>query len=161
MSDLSDIPTPRKRSMGQFFAAASVVLSLLFVGWEIRQNTALARAQTRNELSISLVELLSESAGNSQLMSILRRANDGENLTLDETSQFRERQAAMFRYWENVHYQYRRGLYEESEFSRQREAWRRYVNQSAAVAQAWCGIRDVMAIEFAAEVDGLLENYRC
>ena len=32
-----------KRAIGQFFAVASVVVSLVFVGYEIRQNTQVAR----------------------------------------------------------------------------------------------------------------------
>ena len=40
MSDPSDEPGVSKRSIVQFFAAASVVVSLLFVGYEIRSLTA-------------------------------------------------------------------------------------------------------------------------
>ena len=47
MADSSDKPIVGRRSIGQFFAAAGVVLSLLFVGWEIRQNTVAARSATQ------------------------------------------------------------------------------------------------------------------
>ena len=91
----------------------------------------------------------------------MRRANAGEQLTADELLQFGERQGAMFRYWENVHYQYRLGLYDESEFSKQKDAWRAYVNQSQAVADQWCSIRQFVADAFAAEINELLVEYSC
>ena len=39
------------RQWVELFTAIGVVLSLLFVGFEIRQNTAVARAQSRNEIA--------------------------------------------------------------------------------------------------------------
>ena len=119
------------------------------------------RAQTRNELSGELVGLLSATADNGELARIIRRANAGEDLTPDELFRFRERQIAMFQYWANVHYQYRQGMYDETEFSRQREAWRAYVNQSEAIAKQWCGVRGIVADDFASEVDSLLTRYAC
>jgi len=49
-----------------------------------------------------------------------QRAGRGEQLTGDEQFQFRLRSNALFRYWEDVHYQYRLGLYDEEEYSRQK-----------------------------------------
>jgi hypothetical protein len=142
-------------------ANVGVLTGILLLVFELDQNRAMMRAQTRNELSSNIVNILNESAGNNQLASILRRANAGEELTPDEFFQFQERQAAMYRYWENVHYQYRQGLYDESEFSKQRDAWRVYVNQSKAVADEWCGMRDLVSKDFVAEVDSLLTEFAC
>jgi len=35
-------------------------------------------------------------------------------------------------YFENVHYQYRQGLYDEAEFSTQEDAWRRFLIYSGS-----------------------------
>ncbi len=142
-------------------ANIGVLVGIILLAAELNQNSAMIRAQTRNELSNSIVELLSNSAGNAELAGIMRRASAGEELTPDEYLQFRERQGAMFRYWENVHYQFREGLYDETEFSKQRDAWREYVNQSQAVVDAWCDARDFVANELAAEVDDLLVISGC
>ena len=142
-------------------ANIGVLLGIILLVAELNQNSAMVRAQTRNEMSKTLVELLSLTAGNGELARILRRANAGEELTPDERLQFQERQLAMFRYWENVHYQFREGLYDETEFSKQRDAWRAYVNQSQAIADAWCGVRNFVANEFAVEVDKLLAISDC
>ena len=96
------------------------ILGLLLVIVQLQQNRALMRAQVRHELATTIVDLLNSSASNSQLASILRRAGRGEQLTGDEQFQFRLRSNALFRYWEDVHYQYRLGPYDEEEYSRQK-----------------------------------------
>ena len=142
-------------------ANVGVLIGIILLVIELDQNRDMMRAQARNEIASELVNLLSMSAGNSELASIMRRANAGESLTADELFQFRERQVAIFRYWENVHYQYRQGLYDKSEFARQKDAWRAYVNQSKAVADQWCSIRGAVAEDFGAEIDGLLVHFSC
>jgi hypothetical protein len=142
-------------------ANIGVLVGILLLVVELGQNRAMMRAQTRNDLSNNIVNILNESAGNPQLASLLRRANAGEELTPDERLQYQERQTAMYRYWENVHYQYRQGLYDEPEFAKQRDAWRAYINQSKSVADAWCAIRNRVSEEFASDVDRLLTEYSC
>ena len=68
---------------------------------------------------------------------------------------------AFFRYWEDVHYQFRQGLYDEVEFSRQRDAWQAYAGESAALVTWWCRNRSQFSPEFAAEFDGILTRHTC
>ena len=67
------------------------------------------------------------------MASVIRRGDSGEELTPDELRQFQHRSIALFRYLENLHCQYRQGLFDEAEFS----------------------------TEFRAEVDNELEKYTC
>ena len=119
------------------------------------------RAQTRYAVSQGIVDLLSLSAGNEQLASLLRRADSGEELTPDEYFQFQHRSFALFRYIENLHYQYQQGLFDEAEFLTQREAWKAYLNHSEAAVKAWCAFRHTVSPDFRAEIDGALERYTC
>jgi hypothetical protein len=84
--------------------------------------------------------LLNSAAANSQLANVLRRGGAGEELTADERYQFRARTNALFRYWEDVHYQYRQGLYDEEEFSKHKEAWRAYLAASKGAVAYWCEV---------------------
>ena len=142
-------------------ANLGVLVGIILLVVELQQNREMMQAQTRNELSNSIVYLLSESAGNTELASIMLRAYMGEELTPVQSLQFRHRQFAMFRNWENVHYQYRMGLYDDSEYAAQVDSWRRYINFSKAVADAWCSIRDIANEEFASDVDRLMTEYSC
>ena len=63
---------------------------------------------------------------------------------------------ALFRYWENVHYQYRVGLYDDVEFSKQRKAWEASFKNSHHGQQYWCQVKLYYSPEFMAEIDRLI-----
>lgn len=137
------------------------ILGLLLVIVQLRQNRSLMRAQVRHELASTIVDLLNSSANNSQLASVMRRAGLGEQLTADEQFQFRLRSNALLRYWEDVHYQYRLGLYDEVEYSRQKAAWKASFASSIAFVNYWCEVRTLYSPLFASEIDRLLPPQSC
>jgi len=134
------------------------ILGLLLVIIQLQQNRTLMRAQVRHELASTIVELLNSSANNSQLADVLRRAGRGEPLTEDEQLQFRLRSNALLRYWEDVHYQFRLGLYDEVEYSRQKAAWKATFASSVGFVNYWREVRTLYSPPFAAEIDGLLPS---
>ena len=105
-------------------ANLGVLIGILLLIAELKQNQDMMRAEIRHELSVGIVDLLQTAASNEQLADVLHRAVSGEDLTPTELFQFEMRTNALFRYWEDVHYQYRVGLYDDAEFEKQREAWR-------------------------------------
>ena len=119
------------------------------------------RAQTRNDLATTFVGIQSGIAENAELASVLAKVRAGEAMSPSESIQYRNRELAMFRYWENVHYQYRVGLYDEDEFAKQKYAWDLYLNGKEATAKYWCRVRDMFSSAFAAEVDALLTIAVC
>ena len=137
-------------------ANGGTIVGLLMVIMQLQQNRTLMRAQVRHELATTIVELLNSSASNSQLASVLRRAGAGEQLTEDEQFQFRLRSNALLRYWEDVHYQFRLGLYDEVEYSRQKAAWKATFASSVGFVKYWFEVRTLYSPRFAAEIDGLL-----
>jgi hypothetical protein len=74
-----------------------------------------------------------------------------EELTPDEHYQYRRFQIATFRYYENVHYQYRQGMYDEAEFSKQKHAWRAYAGRSPGSIAIWCEMRSNFSTDFVEE----------
>ncbi len=113
----------KKPDLGQtlgILANVGVLLGILLLVYELAQNRQMMRAQTRTQIATEIVGLLGDI--NPQFASVFRRGISGEELTPDEEIQFRYRQLTVFRYFENVHYQYRQGLYDEVEFSAQKEA---------------------------------------
>src|SRR4029077_5034177 len=131
------------------------ILGLLLVIMQLQQNRTLMRAQVRHELASTIVDLLNSSAGNSQLAGVVRRAGLGEKLTEDEQFQFRLRSNALLRYWEDVHYQYRLGLYDETEYERQKAAWKATFTNSVGFVACWSEVRALFSPPFASEIDGL------
>lgn len=137
-------------------ANAAVLIGIALLIAELSQNRDMMRAQTRHELSSGIVDLLQTPASNEQLADVLLRAHSGDGLTATELFQFQMRTNALFRYWEDVHYQYRAGLYDDVEFQRQREAWRASLGNSRLAQQYWCQVRSLYSPQFTAEMDSLL-----
>ncbi len=140
-------------------ANLGVLVGIILILIELNQNATMMRGQTRNDVSVELIDLMSQVVTNPQLASLLHKVNSGEVLTPEESIQFQHREIAMFRYFENVHYQYRQGLYDESEFSAQREAWRAY--WPPLRIRFWCEYRSTMSPAFRAEIDGLIGENQC
>ena len=139
-------------------ANAGVLIGLVLLILELDQNRELMRAQTRHELSMGIADLLQTPAENDQLADLLFRAQTGAGLTPTELYRFQLRTNALFRYWEDVHYQYRVGLYDEVEFDRQRAAWKASMSRSDFGTDYWCLVRLLYSPEFAAEMDRLVDN---
>ena len=142
-------------------ANLGVLVGIILLILELDQNREMMRAQTRHEISVQIVDLLSQVGTDIQLASLLRRADSGEDLTPDEHVQYEHRTAAMFRYFENVHYQYRLGLYDETEYSKHRESWRLHFALSKMRVAIWCDYREISSAEFMAEIDSLLPTSSC
>ena len=139
-----------------FGAKLTVILGMLLVVLELAQNRETIRAQTRNEIAVTLVDLLSHIPNNPQLAEVVTKALAEESLTPSEALQFEQRIVTMLRYFENVHYQYREGLYDEAEFLTQREAWRIYYANVRPNVEIWCKYRKTFSSEFRVSFDSLI-----
>lgn len=142
-------------------ANVAVLVGIVLLIVELDQNRDMMRAQTRHEIADGIVDLLLVPASNPQLADLMYRAETGGELTPEENFQFRMRTNALLRYWEDVHYQYRIGLYDDVEFSRQKEAWRAALNRSKGMRDYWCEVRILYSPEYMAEMDQLLPEPGC
>jgi hypothetical protein len=148
---------------GWFALGANIVtiIGLVVVVVELNQDQKVQRAQARHELSAAIVNVLMESADNQQLSDVIERAARGAQLTPTEQLQFEMRTNAILRYWEDVHYQYRMGLYDEEEFDRQRAAWSVTLRGSQGMRDYWCRVRTLYSPSFANELSRLLPSQSC
>jgi hypothetical protein len=141
-------------------ANLGVVAGIVLLVYELEQNREMMRAQTRNELSVQIVDLLSQVATSDELSSLLFRSESGEPLNDEEIVQFQARALAMLRYFENVHYQYRQGMYDEEEFTAQQEAWRGFMTNAAYVS-IWCDWRETFSPDFKVAFEALISTQKC
>ncbi len=93
------------KTVGQILAAASVVFSLLFVGYEIRQNTAVARMTAAQAFTQQIIDLnaILVTEGFPELAS---RMTDGElrkDFTPAELFQIDVTHLSLLRIWESVY----------------------------------------------------------
>lgn len=142
-------------------ANVGVLARLLLLVLELSQNREMMRAQTRHEIAARIVTLLLVPASNEQLADLMYRAETGGELTPQELFQFKMRTNALLRYWEDVHYQYRVGLYDDIEFSKQREAWKAALKRSDGMRDYWCEVRTLYSPQYTSEMDALLPESGC
>lgn len=142
-------------------ANLGALLGVVVLIFELQQNRDLMRAQVRHELASGIVEIIEGGARSPELAEALRRARGGEELSETQAFQVQLYLNGLYRYWEDVHYQYREGLYDDQEFLSQREAWRRSVNGAPQSREYWCSARIEYSPEFRAEIDALLPEAAC
>ena len=105
--------------LSQIVSALAVVASLVYVGFQIRQNTEASRAATRQAIAETDFEYVGATLDPLLLVEAEAKSEAGLDLTTTERFILRERQHLNFRIFENAYYQYRAGLLE-------RETWERY-----------------------------------
>ena len=106
---------PELGAIGELVGGVAVVASLLYVGIQLRQNTALSRAATASES-------LNQSAEFSQAVALdrdtaalyFRGIEEPDSLDRDEKSQFFFILMAIMRRYENSEFQLRQGLLPQS-----------------------------------------------
>ena len=154
----------KKLELGQtlgLIANLGVIAGILLLVFELNQNRDMMRAQTRNELARGLNDYLSLTINDADMADMYVRANTGESLTGPDALRPRMSLELGFRYWENVHYQYRQGLYDESEFSRHVDTMVAVLGRTPSMVRYWCGDRLLYSIPFMEFMDQILEEEGC
>lgn len=145
----------RLNSLLSLAANVGVIVSLLFLAYEINQSTQAtiaAASQGLTDQSVQYFELLID---DETVPQAVYKSRTGEELTDYESFQLDLVQQLNFRVFENAYLQYRRGFFEENEWSRYRRIIRGRINQDSAAQQMWERTRGGWTEEFIAEVESL------
>jgi len=153
--------TDRVQRWATLGANIGVLIGIILLVVELEQNREMTRAQIRNEISRGLTELLMPIVENAEVAEIIMRANDGKQLIPIEAYRLRARSELVFRYWENTHYQYRGGLYDESEFSADSQAIANVLSVNPSLMEFWCKERLLYSTSFMNFVDNAIPQGSC
>jgi hypothetical protein len=154
----------KKIDLGQglgILANLGVIAGILLLVFELSQNRDMMRAQIRNELARSLPDFLSLVIDNREFADVMVQANEGEPLSDTDALRVNTYLELSFRYWENVHYQYRQDLYDESEFSRHKDTMAAVIDGSPSMYSYWCAERLLYSVPFMEFMDELLGGPSC
>ena len=97
-------------NLGEFVGAVAVVVSLVYLAVQIRQNTQVVRANVELDNARLAAEFNSQVAGNPELVDLWRRSASGEPLDADEQIRWGFLMANLFYRLEGLYRQHRRGL---------------------------------------------------
>ena len=126
--------------IAELVAVIGVILSLVFVALQIRQNTVAIQAQTRQQLTDASSEFLIALA-TTGLGDLWGRFIEGETMTDHERHRVGPALVAAVRGLENVYLQYREGVIDESALSSY--GWKgSLMYESDAFAEWWLTNRD-------------------
>lgn len=139
--------------IAQIVGGAAVLASLIFVGIEVRQNSAITRAQVHQQLSDTFTAYLETLAGHASIVGVGTSSKAGlANMTDEELLRFSFLMAGLFKIWENAFYQHKSGFLDE-------RAWQSNVQwlltwyHLPGVRIWWLVRKDLFAHEFQAFVE--------
>jgi hypothetical protein len=142
-------------------ANLGVLVGIILLVIELDQNRDMMRAQIRNELARGGADILLSVIHDREFADTLVRAGAGEPHTGTEELQIEAWNDLLFGYWENVHYQYRQNLYDESEFSRHTVAIAAVLEENPGTHNYWCKERLRFSVAFMEFMDDLFGGPSC
>src|SRR5215510_16273166 len=122
--------------LAQLVSAIGVILSLVYLGIQIRQNTRAVRNSTHHALTLTRLDYIALVTQNPDLSRILRIGmQDLIQLTEDERHRFHLLMYYLFSAGENFYYQHRQGVLDTEQWERWGDTLRYYFTQPGI--RAW------------------------
>ena len=149
-----------RRLLGELVAVFGIVLSLMFVGFELRQNTIAARSAAFQEIGIATAQGWLERSQNRELSDILTKASSthgGDNdLGDSDRGLVRAWLLSFVRISETIYLQMEQGLLDEEAF--ETFGYGNATFDNALLVAAWPDMRSVISPGFAAYVENRYPN---
>jgi uncharacterized protein YcfL len=143
----------QKSKWAAYLGGLSVILSLLLVAWEIRENTLALSAQAMQELNNMANETLLIGAENERLAEILVKGDsDLSSLSEVEYRQYWYYHYGLINTLDAAHGFYARGILDEADYS----GWRVYTCEYLAepsVRSIWKKEKDTFGVSFTGFVE--------
>ena len=102
--------------MAEALGALGVILSLLYLSSQIRQNTKMSRAATRQALADGAQSLATDVVEHDDMARIMVDALEGREVLPHERFRIQARCLRDLRFWDNAYYQFQEGLLSETEW---------------------------------------------
>ncbi|HJO12610.1 MAG: hypothetical protein QGG67_11325 [Gammaproteobacteria bacterium] len=137
-------------------SAVGVLMGIVFLGWEVRQNTEMMKSQARDAITEKQMMYSEWVATEPEMAEAVSKLCDGmDSMTPRERIMIGYFLAGVWREWENSYYQYQSGLFEQSKFEPRMGRWQSQMATEATQTQ-WCGQRQWFAPDFREEVDRIV-----
>lgn len=138
-------------------ASAGVLLGILFLGLEIRQNTEMMKSQARDSITEKQMMFSEWVTTEPEMAVAIIAARAGlDKMQPEHQLMYQYFLAGVWREWENSYYQFQRGLFDAEEFEPRMARWRSQMLDSAARSQ-WGFTRLWYAPGFRAVVDSYVQ----
>jgi len=139
------------KQMGEALSVVAVLVTLVFLILEVRENTAAIRTESYGESINRLNEWRLELASNSELTRMFAAFNDGEEFDLDRTQnqQLNFVLGSLWSIYESAYFAYSYGTLGESEWSRFEPMMCGQYSVAVARGNFWgIGLTELISAEF-------------
>lgn len=142
-------------------ANLSVVVSIVFLAVQVAQNTRAIQSQTRDSITDKEMEYYGWLANDRELSEIAVAATARGVDDLDDVQRrmWTGFAVAVFREWENSHYQFQHGLFSADEYEGRLVNMRTMI-RAPGFRWAWANEGDKFAPSFRALIDGFLAEQK-
>ena len=137
--------------------ALVVVISLIYVGIQIRQNTKVARSATRQAITELFIDSNKDIVGDPDLAGAFIKDLNGQELNDVERLRVLSRAYLALRNWENIHYQFRNGMLTQDEWQGFRLNLKA-IFEWRTVRTVWDNEKQFFSMEFQNEIDEILKD---
>ena len=152
------LKTTSWKDIAELAGIFAVVLSLVLVAYELRQNTTMMRAQTRDAMTEKQMMFTDWVATNRYTAEILTLAGQRKlEPGTPEYISFQFFSQGIVREWENSFYQYEQGLYDLEEFEPRKARWEE-VLRGTPMRDYWIQSRGQFSPRFREEVDNIVRR---
>lgn len=147
-------------NLGEFVGAVGVVVSLVYLGLQLRQNTSSVRASSFNSMIQNSIRLLEHTFADREFAALVARAEEDPSvLTPEERVRWDAYMTAVFRHFGNLVYQNRVGALDAQMWRSYRRDLKEHLRSPHWVA--WFRERQVVFSEsLVEEVTHLVEEIR-
>ncbi len=148
----------RTNSWIQLIGGIGVIAGLVFLAYELKQNAEMTAAQTRSELSQSVITLI-EMERHPGHVAAYMKSKSGQALSREDKFYLDGMANATFRHWENTYYQYQKGLFDNEEFEADFEVWREAMLEPSYL-EHWLTRRHTYSQSFREAIDQIVNEER-
>jgi hypothetical protein len=147
-------------NIGEFVAAVGVIVSLIYLAIQIRRNTGSVRAATFQGVSKDWQDWMYSVSQSETFPLFYKGCFDPTSLNDMEGVQFWLQVRALFRGYENDHYQYSQGTFDASAWEGYRESLRNDILSVPGIRAVWTLDRQNYNKAFAEFIDHELKSVR-
>lgn len=140
------------------FANLGVIAGIVFLGFEIQQNTDMVRAQTRDNMAEKQLSWYALSGRDSETAELYIQGQRGELEQSPEYFQYVMIVVSSLAMMSNEWYQYEQGMYESEEFEPRQYRWKQDL-QSPGFRHIWSGSQQYQYSQsFRDEISRIIEE---
>ena len=142
----------------QWVSTFILLISALFVGLELRQSNAIAKATARQTLNNNDISYLKSFINQEQLSIADHKIKSGDSLTNYDRHQLVAAQHVNFRIFDNAYFQYRSGLLEKEEWQKYQSIIRTLFSENEFAREMWSLYGPNFSVSFQEEVRNILDT---